>query len=158
MNIVVKQLSECPECLPTVGTGIYEAFWSRRHKSPEVVFSWLRMHTQKDKVPFTVVAFVDGIPVGSCCVVENDCVHRKQYAPWVAAVYVQPEQRHCGVASIVLQEAAKIAARIGVAGLYIDCLAITAPVYEKNGWRIYEREVGDKDSVVMLRELKIKHS
>jgi GNAT superfamily N-acetyltransferase len=75
----------------------------------------------------------------------------------VAAVYVQPEKRHCGVASIALQEAAKIAARIGVAGLYIDCLAITAPVYEKNGWRIYEREVGDKDSVVMLRELKIKH-
>jgi GNAT superfamily N-acetyltransferase len=69
----------------------------------------------------------------------------------VAAVYVKPEMRNCGVASAILREAAKIAARIGVTGLYIDCLATTAPVYEKNGWKIYEREVGDKDSVVMLR-------
>jgi hypothetical protein len=45
-----------------------------------------------------------------------------------------------------------VASRINVDGLYIDCLATTAPLYEKNGWRIYEREVGDKDSVVMLRE------
>jgi len=109
------------------------------------------MHTRKDLVPYTVVAFADFAPIGSCSVIENDCVHRQQYAPWVAAVYVKPELRHRGVASMILQEAASIAARIGVEGLYIDCLAVTAPVYEKNGWAVYEREVGDKDSVVMLR-------
>jgi hypothetical protein len=52
-----------------------------------------------------------------------------------------------------LQEAARIASRAGIAGLYIDCLAVTAPVYERSGWTILEREVGDKDSVVMLRRL-----
>jgi GNAT superfamily N-acetyltransferase len=71
----------------------------------------------------------------------------------VAAVYVKPEMRGCGIASMILQEAANIASRISVKGLYIDCLAATARVYEKNGWRIYEREVGDKDSVVMVRPL-----
>jgi GNAT superfamily N-acetyltransferase len=151
MKLEVKQLSECPECLTTVGTWIYEEWWSKRYNTPEVVLSQLRTHTRKDLVPCTVVAFADGTPIGSCCVIENDCVHRPQYSPWVAAVYVKPEMRRRGVASVILQEAAAIATRIGVAGLYIDCLAITAPVYEKNGWRIYEREVGDKDSVVMLR-------
>ena len=151
MKIEVRQLSECPELLSTVGTWIYEQWWSKRYDSSEAVLSWLRKHTQKDKVPFTVVAFADGVPAGSCCVIENDCVHRQQYSPWVAAVYVRPEVRNRGIASMMLREAANIADRIGVAGLYIDCLAVTAPVYEKNGWRIYEREVGDKDSVVMLR-------
>jgi len=153
MELKAKQLSECPEHLMTVGRWIYHEWWSKRHDSSEVVLSWLRTHTQKDKVPFTVIAFADGAPVGSCCVIENDCVHRKQYAPWVAAVFVQPEMRHRGIASMILQEAAAIAGRAGVMGLYIDCLAITAPVYEKNGWKIYEREVGDKDSVVMLRTI-----
>lgn len=155
MKLEVKQFSECPECLVPVGNWIYEQWWSRRYNTSEVVFSWLRKHTQKDVVPFTVVAFADGIPVGSCCVIENDCVHRKQYAPWVAAVYVKPEVRNRGIASAMLQEAANIAARINVAGLYIDCQAATAPVYEKNGWKVYEREVGDKDSVVMLRRMNI---
>ena len=54
---------------------------------------------------------------------------------------------------MILHEAASIAGRSGIKGLFIDCLAVTAPVYEKNGWAIYEREVGDKESVVMLRKI-----
>ncbi|HZD40635.1 MAG TPA: GNAT family N-acetyltransferase [Terriglobales bacterium] len=72
---------------------------------------------------------------------------RPQYAPWVAAVYVKPEFRRHGVASKILQETARIAARAPVDGLYIDCHVKTVPVYEKSGWTIFEREVGDKDSV-----------
>jgi GNAT superfamily N-acetyltransferase len=151
MNLEVKQLSECPEHLEIVGQWIYRKWWSRRYADPEVVLSQLRNHTRKDCVPYTVVAFADGVPVGSCCVIENDCPHRPQYTPWVAAVYVKPEMRLRGIASAVLQEAASIAKRANIAGLYIDCLATTARVYAKNGWDVYEREVGDKDSVVMFR-------
>jgi GNAT superfamily N-acetyltransferase len=147
----LKQLSECPEHLIAVGTWIYEQWWKRPDNTSEVVLRLLRTHTETDKVPYTVVAIVDGQPVGSCCVIESDCVHRPQYSPWVAAVYVKPEYRLQGVASAVLQEAARIATRAGVRGLYIDCHIKTVPVYEKSGWTIFEREVGDKESVVMFR-------
>ena len=152
MKLEVKQLSDCPGQLTAVGTWIYDQWWRKRCNTPEIVFSWLRAHLTKDKVPYTIVGFADGTPVGSCCVIENDCPHRQQYSPWVAAVYVKPEMRKRGIASMILQEAAVVASRINVDGLYIDCLATTAPLYEKNGWTIYERVVGDKDSVVMLRK------
>ena len=150
-KIEVKQLSECPEHMLAVGTWIYEEWWKKPNNTSEIVLSLLRTHTEKDRVPFTVVALTGAGPVGSCCVIENDCVHRPQYGPWVAAVYVKPELRGQGVASALLQEAAKIAARVPVQGLYIDCHVKTAPVYEKSGWAILERGVGDKDSVVMFR-------
>jgi len=153
MNVAVKQLSECPELTETVGRWIYSEWWSKRCDSPEAVFGWLRMHTKLDAVPYTVVGFADEVPVGSCSVIENDCIHRPQYAPWVAAVYVKPEFRCKGIASMILQEAAAIAARARIKNLYIDCFAVTARVYEKNGWSIHEREVGDKESVVMLRNI-----
>jgi len=111
----------------------------------------LRTHTRKDAVPFTVVAMEDGIPVGSCCVIENDCVHRPQYTPWVAAVFVRKELRRRGIASRILQEAVRAARRGGVKGLYIDCHVKTVRVYEKSGGTVLEKEVGDKDSVVMFR-------
>ena len=154
VTIVLKQLSECPEHLETVGRWIYEEWWSKRCDSPEVVFNWLRTHTKLDTVPYSVIALAEGEPVGSCCVIENDCIHRPQYAPWVAAVYVRPDFRRRGIASMILHEAASIAARARIKGLFIDCLAVTASVYEKNGWAIYEREVGDKESVVMLRKIE----
>jgi len=153
MQIETRQLSECPEHLTAVGTWVWEQWWQRRTPTPELVIDLLRTHAAMDRVPYTVVGLVDGVPVGSCSVIENDCVHRPQYAPWVAAVYVAPALRKRGVASAILQEAARIGARAGVAGLYIDCLAATARVYERSGWTILEREVGDKDSVVMLRRL-----
>ena len=151
--VETKQLSACPEHVVTVGTWVWEQWWRRRTPTPALVIDLLRTHAVVDRVPYTVVGLADGIPVGSCSVIENDCVHRPQYAPWVAAVYVAPSHRKHGVASAILQEAARIASRAGIAGLYIDCLAVTAPVYERNGWTILEREVGDADSVVMLRRL-----
>lgn len=154
MTIILKQLSQCPEHLEAVGRWIYEEWWSKRCDSPEVVFNWLRSHTKLDTVPYSVIALAEGEPVGSCCVIENDCIHRPQYAPWVAAVYVRPNFRRRGIASMILHEAALIAARARIEALLIDCLAVTASVYEKNGWAIYEREVGDKESVVMLRKIE----
>jgi len=151
MEIALKQLSDCPEHLETVALWMYNEWWNKRCESPEIVLSQLRTHKKLDAVPYNIVAL--GEPVGSCCVIENDCIHRPEYAPWVAAVYVRPEFRRRGIASMILQEAASIAARAGVKCLFIDCLALTAPVYEKNGWAIHEREVGDKESVVMLREI-----
>jgi hypothetical protein len=35
---------------------------------------------------------------------------------------------------MILHEAAAIAARARIKALLIDCLAVTASVYEKNGW------------------------
>jgi len=154
MKLELRQLAEYPEHLLEVGTWIYRQWWERPDRpevTVEVVLNLLRQHTAKDRIPLTIVALADGSPVGSCCVIENDCVHRPQYAPWVAAVYVKPEWRRQGVASAFLQEAAWIAARVPVDGLYIDCHLETAPVYEKNGWSILEREVGDPNSVVMYR-------
>ncbi len=86
MDLDIKQLSQCPEHLNTVGMWIYEQWWRTPDNSPEVVFSLLRTHTKKDSIPFTVIALENGLPVGSCCVIEDDCVHRPQYTPWVAAV------------------------------------------------------------------------
>jgi hypothetical protein len=66
-----------------------------------------------------------------------------------------PEEDAKAVAALdtKYQAAVKANARAGVKCLFIDCLAVTEPVYEKSGWAIHEREVGDKDSVVMLREI-----
>src|SRR5436309_13223951 len=101
MTCQVQQLSECvqhPQHLETVANWIFDQWWSRRCDSAEVVLAWLRSHTQKDKVPYTVVALVEGIPVGSCSVIQDDCVHRPQYSPWVAAVLLS---RRCAtVASL----------------------------------------------------------
>src|SRR5438046_9012658 len=98
MTIALKQLSECPEHLETVGRWIYEEWWSKRCDSPEVVFNWLRSHTKLDTVPYSVIALAEGEPVGSCCVIENDCIHRP---PICAMGRCRPDFRRRGIASMI---------------------------------------------------------
>ena len=88
MKITIRQLADCPEFLDTVGNWIYHQWWQTPDNTSEVVLSLLRQHTVRDAMPFTLVALADGIPVGSCCVIAQDCAHRPQYTPWVAAVLV----------------------------------------------------------------------
>ena len=109
MTIALKQLSECPEHVTSVGLWIYEEWWRKRCDSPEDVFSWLRTHSKLDTVPYSVIALAEDEPVGSCCVIENDCIHRRQYAPWVAAVYVKPDFRRRGIASRILHVTGDVA-------------------------------------------------
>ncbi|PYK21986.1 MAG: hypothetical protein DME56_02630 [Verrucomicrobia bacterium] len=59
MELALKQLSECPEHLETVGLWIHNEWWSKRYDSPEIVLSWLRMHKKLDAVPYSVVALAD---------------------------------------------------------------------------------------------------
>ena len=154
MNLEIKLLSDCPEQLDAVGAWIYEEWWRKPDNTREVVLEWLRPHAGRAGFPFTVVAIADGVPVGSCSVIEHDCADRPHYTPWVAAVYVKPDQRRKGVASRVLQKAFRVARGLGIEGLYIDCWAKTAPVYAKSGWSILEWDVGQKDSVVMFQSTR----
>ena len=64
MTWQVQQLSECLQHLEAVGNWIFYQWWSRRCDSAEVVLGRLRTHTEKDKVPYTVVALVGGDPSG----------------------------------------------------------------------------------------------
>ena len=152
MNIEVIELSSCPEHLETIGAWIYNEWWRTKIKGEDFL-EILRKHTEKGSFPFTIVAIEDEVPVGSCCVIENDCELRPQYTPWVAAVFVKPERRCYGIASRILQEAIRVAKNQGINGLYIDCWAKTAHVYEKNGWAIFEKDVGQKDSLIMYQRI-----
>ena len=66
--------------------------------------------------------------MGSCSVIENDCVHRLQYSPWVAAVFVKPEMRRRGIASAMLQEAATIAGVLETKRRVLETVEIEARV------------------------------
>ena len=68
MRIETRQLSECPEHLTTVAAWVWEQWWQQRTPTPALVIDLFRTHSAFDRVPYTVVGLVDGVPVGSCSV------------------------------------------------------------------------------------------
>ena len=148
------QLALHPEHIETVGGWIYKQWWQTSENSPEVVLSRLRGYTRLDAVPFTLIATEeDNEVIGTCSVIEDDCAERPQYTPWVAAVYTREDRRGEGVASRLLQDAVKITSQCNVEGLFLQCDLDKVSFYENNGWKTFEKGVGEKKATIMFRKL-----
>lgn len=109
---------------------------------------------QTDALPLALVAFAGGSLVGTVSLVEHDLPTRPHLTPWLASLFVVPESRRRGVASLLIARAVAEAARLKVPALYLWTASANAEaLYLKLGWRSVERnEYCGKHIVVMQIE------
>jgi len=119
----------------------HHAEWGHAPTSNTVTF-WaecLRQSTNEDRIPVTYVALDDGAPLGSVTLVTHNMDTRKQWVPWLAALYVHvyPAHRSRGVASILIQHATRAAQMMHIPRLYLYTQTARG-LYERLGWRLIE--------------------
>lgn len=146
-GLSIVELSEVPEYLQTVGQWIYNQWW-RNETSLDYIVSRLKGHLKSAQVPFTLIALLDGNPVGTASVIEEDLEDRKQYSPWLAAVLVLPDHRRRGIGSALVKAGTDKAHGLGVETLYLNTLD-QAEFYSHAGWSVVERDVGKAGVTVM---------
>ena len=79
--------------------------------------------------------------VGGMGVIENDFHERKDLAPNVCAVYVEPEYRNQGVAGQMLNHVCRDMQKAGIGTLYL--LTDHDGFYERYNWAFYCMVQGD---------------
>jgi N-acetylglutamate synthase-like GNAT family acetyltransferase len=91
-----------------------------------------------DRVPIAFVALDDdGGIVGTASLIFDD-LEGDPRNPWLASVYVPPEQRKKGIASALVRTVEDAARRLGYTRLYL--FTSTAPkLYAELGWRPLEQ-------------------
>jgi len=91
-----------------------------------------------DRVPIAFVALDDeGGIVGTASLIFDD-LEGDPRNPWLASVYVPPEQRKKGIASALVRTVEDAARRVGYTRLYL--FTSTAPkLYADLGWRPLEQ-------------------
>jgi GNAT superfamily N-acetyltransferase len=99
----------------------------------------LRKRATRGGIPTCVVALVGDDLAGSASLVESDMDTHAELTPWLASVYVSPSFRRRGIASALVEEIEKLAAREGV-----DTLWLWTPdqerLYARLGWVTTARE------------------
>ena len=97
-------------------------------------------------VPTWLVAMEDGKIVGGLGVIENDFHERKDLAPNVCAVFVEPEYRCRGIAGTLLNEVCVRMKARGIDTLYL--LTDHTGFYERYGWEFLCMVRGDGEAVM----------
>ncbi len=114
MNPWIEPLFRHPQHRARIAGWIYDEFWREKPGySPAFFEGLLAQAEHEDRLPLSLVALVDGEPVGTVNLIENDDETRPQLRPWLAALIVRPAFRRRGVGSALVRELLRQADRLG---------------------------------------------
>lgn len=99
----------------------------------------------EDAIPFALVAHDGDTYVGSVLVIDNDLDARANYAPWIAALWVDPDYRKQGVAAALIKAARRHVGSLGNGTCYLCATADKRPYYLKQGFTLLEEDVTGLD-------------
>lgn len=102
------------------------------------------------RIPLTLVAFVEGRPVGNASLLQSDMTTHPELTPWLASVFVLPHCRRRGIGARLCGRAVAEAERLGVTTLYLFT-ADRAPFYRRMGWVEMLREHYGGEPVTIMQ-------
>jgi GNAT superfamily N-acetyltransferase len=132
----IHYLMEYPQYAPIV------AFWNYREwhigkETLDEIIARYRERLQKDRVPTTLIALEDTMPVGSVSIKYNDLPERTDLNPWLASLFVLADYRGRDIGRGLLAAGEAAALATGVGRLYLFTHT-AAGLYEKEGWTFME--------------------
>lgn len=146
----IEPLAKRKELLPVVAAWIYNEWWQDiEGSSVSKVADLLRAHLVPDRIPITLVASLDVLPVGTATLLVRDIGTEQwpQLSPWLAAVYVVPEHRRRGIGSWLVNAIVTEAAAAGAETLYL-LTTEREEFYAQLGWKVFDRS---GEAIVMSR-------
>ncbi len=137
MEIVA--LPERPEAIATCARWAFETWGGDRVGSAAEAARLWRRELAAPGLPLRWIAVQGGDVLGMAALVADDLPARPDLTPWLADVFVPPEQRGQGIATALVGAVERAAAGRGVATLYLHS-EHAAGLYARLGWREIGRE------------------
>jgi GNAT superfamily N-acetyltransferase len=146
MAIEIHYLADFPAHAPMLAQWHYDQWHalalarSGKEDSLERRLNLLLARANHRVVPTVFVALEGERLLGSATLAEDEMETRPELTPWMVDVFVAPEFRRRGIASVLVKRVVREAAELGVPELY---LYTTGPWREKLyaglGWSVRER-------------------
>jgi len=117
--------------------------------SVEKRIAFLQTHLGRNQIPTTFVSLSRGILLGSASLVAHDMDTRMDLSPWLASIYVTPEQRSRGVGTALIQRVLEEAVELGGETLYLFTPGREG-FYASLGWSVVERTEYRGQQVIIM--------
>lgn len=137
--IRIEYLADHPGLGPSLAT-LHHAQWRLLLPdwSEAQALEELAGHTRRRTIPTTLVALEGGALLGSVSLLSVDHERLAHLSPWLASLFVVPQQRGRGVARLLVDRLVAEAAALGVRRLYAYTPEHEA-MYVRMGWSLLER-------------------
>jgi GNAT superfamily N-acetyltransferase len=147
----IELLADHPEFIPLLAEWHYRE-WSylRPEESLEGRIARLREYCGRREMPITYIACSETNLLGSAMLLPHDMDTRMQYSPWLAGVFVDPNERGRGIGRALTLHVMREAGTRGFPRLYLYTPS-AEDFYPKLGWTVLERtRYRDTDVAIMV--------
>jgi len=155
-NIRIDYLADHPAVadeLAKISWTEWRSIYEARRQTFADVLKTCRERMNIDRLPLALVALDGDKLVGTVSLKPQDLEVRPELTPWLGGMFVVPEWRRRGVASLLMQRAVEEARRLKLATLYLWTSSAEG-LYRKLGWQPVEGlDYCGKHIVVMRSDL-----
>jgi GNAT superfamily N-acetyltransferase len=152
LPFAISDLRQRPEFLDFVADRIWQAWWKADGHPLDYIAGRLHENLNAEPIPLALVAHQGSAFLGTASVIASDLPERPHLAPWVAAVWVEPQARRRGVGGALVDRAAQDCFALGIRRVYLCARLQRRSFYEGLGWTPIERDVGPHQLGVFIRD------
>jgi len=146
----IEYLADHPEFLRTLAEWQHgEWGYLRPGDTVEARMARLGGWGERDRIPLTVAAHENGEVLGSASLIPHDMDTRMELTPWLAGVFVAPEQRRRGIGAALVGRIMDEAGRLSVPVLYLYTVH-SESFYATLGWSLQEHTAYRNQNVAIM--------
>ncbi len=147
--MTISALRDRPEFADTLADRAWHAWWTESGVSLASYRAHLDPMMEGQGIPLALVAHEGRAYLGSVLLIDSDLDARPQLAPWIAALWVEPERRREGIAARLIEAARAEAGRLGHEACYLCATPDKRPYYVARGFKLIEADVDGLDVLVI---------
>lgn len=148
-DIHVNLLIDAPEHGEKAIEWIYSTWGSDSGKDLESLKKKAENYKNIDRLPIMFVATQNSSLAGFVILCENDMRGKECYSPWLASLFVAPEYRNRGIASMLERSLIDKALSLGMKTVYLFT-SDSEEMYKKIGWQFLEKTVYRGEDVSIM--------
>ncbi len=153
-NIAISDLRDRPDFAEAVADRVWRAFWRDKGHPLSLLTGLVQENFGAAPIPTAFVAHDGNRFVGTVSVIACDEETRPQYTPWVAALWVEPEDRRRGIGAALVDRAVGFAFEAAAERVYLLSGPRRRSFYEGLGWSMLEMTSPEDGMFILIRDAK----
>jgi len=151
LNVEIGFLADHSDLVSVIASWYYQE-WGQIEPvfTPQCFELELCERLNRDRLPLTLVAFNDSIPVATASLKLKEMETHPEIQHWLGGVYTLPEYRRRGIGSQIVKHATTVARHLGVSVLYLYTRN-SESLYAREGWVTIERPIYHERKVAIMK-------
>jgi GNAT superfamily N-acetyltransferase len=137
--MTISDLRDRQDFAEAAADRVWRAFWRDKGHPLSLLTGLVQENIVAGPIPTALVAHEGNRFIGTVSMIACDEETRPHYTPWVAALWVEPEDRRRGIGAALVERAVEFAFGTGARRVYLLAGPHRRAYYEGLGWSAAEQ-------------------